>query len=182
MRNKKENELLAEAYGSIYEEGLFGKVKGLFGRGNKNAADAVAPSGTDLKKTLKVQDPKTGAVSTDFNVRAKLEELAGKNPSVKIFKSKPHTVSTEVTQVRYKDLPLECIFYTRDAQDKQGNPLEANIKAGQVKGNLFKLDYGEGVELDDETGKGSADNEAKIREFAKLIGRPDALSEDTMNI
>jgi len=156
MRNKKENDLLAEAYSSIYNEGLFDglrdmgrKLTGKMAPEAKPKQPAAAPA-----QQAAAQEPEQ-AESKDAPYKDKLNELH-KAGQLEVHTTYPDKVNTEIAEVTFGGETFEIEFVTKTA--------ETDIP-GIVKGNLRAIEF---ASIDDEDV--TPEQEAVRKKLGDLIG------------
>lgn len=167
MRNKKENDLLAEAYGSIYNEGLFDGLKNVA----KNFRGKMAPEAKPKQPAAEpaqpaaAQEPEQAERKDEEPYRAKLDELEGEG-QLEIMGSQPDQVNSEIVEVAFGGELFDLKFITKTA--------ETDVP-GMVKGNLRSIEFGR---LDDEDV--TPEHEAVKKQLGDLIGSH-GFPEYTMN-
>jgi len=166
MRNKEDNDLLAEAYGSIYNEGLFDGLKNMA----RNFRGKMAPEAKPKQpaaapaQQAAAQEPEQ-ADGQDEPYRAKLDEL-DKAGQLEILSVQPAQVNTEIVEVAFGGELFDLEFITKTA--------DTDIP-GIVKGNLRTIEFA-GIDDEDVT----PEHQAVKKKLGDLIGshgRP----EFTMN-
>jgi hypothetical protein len=164
MRNKKENELLAEAYGSIYNEGLLDGLKNMA----RNFRGKMAPEAKPKQpaaapaQQAAAQEPEQ-ADRQGEPYRAKLDEL-DKAGQLEILSVQPDQVNSEIAEVAFGGLIFDLTFITKTAE--QDVP-------GIVKGNLKSIEF---IDEDNVT----PEDEAVKKQLGDLIGSH-GFPEYTMN-
>jgi len=160
MRNKEDNDLLAEAYSSIYNEGLFDGLKnmvtGKMAPEAKPKQPAAAPTQQAAVPAQQAAAQQPGqSAGQDAPFRAKLDEL-NKARQLEIRKVYPDKVNTEIAEVMFGGKLFDIEFVTKTA--------DTNIP-GIVKGNLRAIEF---ADIDDEDV--TPDQEAVRKKLGDLIG------------
>jgi len=156
MRNKKENELLAEAYGSIYNEGLLDGLKNMA----RNFRGKMAPEAKPKQpaaapaQQAAAQEPEQ-ADRQGAPHRAKLDELH-KAGQLEIHSVSPDKVNTEIAEVAFGGELFDIEFITKTA--------DTDV-TGIVKGNLKSIEF---AGIDDENV--TPEHEAIKKKLGDLIG------------